>query len=108
VAFPRAFASETILLASSNAVDTFFRLKTEELMASYDVPDFRFALNLGSHYLPGYFWDAVWIEARSFQPFTVSILDQADNLRRLVRCNDNSDVSSCAYPYPTLLDGVPC
>jgi hypothetical protein len=24
-------------------------------MVSYDVPDFRLALNLGSHYLPGYF-----------------------------------------------------
>jgi hypothetical protein len=36
----------------------------------------------------------------------VSILDQADNPRRLVTHDDDSDVSSCAYPYATVLDGI--
>ena len=77
-------------------------------MASYDVPDFRLALNLGSHYLPGILLGCSLDHAKNVQPFSVSILDQANNLSRLVQCNDNSDVSSYAYPYPTLLNGVPC
>lgn len=36
----------------------------------------------------------------------MSILDQADNPRRLVTHDDDSDVSSCAYPYATVLDGI--
>ena len=36
----------------------------------------------------------------------MSILDQADNPRRLVAHDDDSDVSSCAYPYATVLDGM--
>jgi len=36
----------------------------------------------------------------------MSILDQADNPRRLVTHDDDSDVSSCAYPYVTVLDGI--
>jgi len=36
----------------------------------------------------------------------MSILDQADNPRRLVAHDDDSDVSSCAYPYATVLDGI--
>ena len=36
----------------------------------------------------------------------MSILDQADNPRRLVAPDDDSDVSSCAYPYATVLDGI--
>ncbi len=38
--------------------------------------------------------------------FSVSILDQADNPRRLVAHDDDADVSSCAYPYATVLDGI--
>ena len=34
------------------------------------------------------------------------ILDQANNPRRLVAHDDDSDVSSSAYPYSTLLGGV--
>jgi hypothetical protein len=30
--------------------------------------------------------------------FSMSVLDQADNPRRLVSHDDDSDVSSCAYP----------
>src|SRR5262245_17784245 len=36
----------------------------------------------------------------------MSLLDQADNLRRLVLPNDDSGVSSSAYPYSTLLGGI--
>ena len=36
----------------------------------------------------------------------MSVLDQADNLRRLVLPNDDSRVSSSAYPYATLLGGI--
>src|SRR3989454_12261381 len=38
--------------------------------------------------------------------FSISILDQADNPRRLVTHDDDADVSSCAYPYATVLDGM--
>ena len=37
---------------------------------------------------------------------SVSILDQANNLRRLVIPNDDSSVSSFACPYSTLLGGI--
>jgi hypothetical protein len=40
--------------------------------------------------------------------FPMSILDQADNPRRLVSHNDDSSVSSSAYPYSTLLGGIRC
>ena len=70
-------------------------------------------LRVGSHCSPGYLWDAVWIKRRVVQPervepsrFSMSILDQADNPRRLVAHDDDSDVSSCAYPYATVLDGI--
>lgn len=36
----------------------------------------------------------------------MSILDPADNPRRLVAHDDDSGVSSCAYPYATLLGGI--
>ena len=80
---------------------------------SYSVPGYRLPLRVGSHCSPGYLWDAVWIKRRVVQPergepsrFSVSILDQADNPRRLVAHDDDSDVSSCAYPYATVLDGI--
>jgi len=37
----------------------------------------------------------------------MSTLDQADNPRRLVSSYDDSNVSSIAYPYSTMLGGVP-
>jgi hypothetical protein len=37
---------------------------------------------------------------------SMSLLDQADNLRRLVLSNDDSGVSSSTYPYSTLLGGI--
>ena len=39
--------------------------------------------------------------------FTLSVLDPANNPRRLVPSDDDSDVSSFSYPYATLLDGIP-
>ena len=43
---------------------------------------------------------------RSPSRVSVSVLDQADNLRRLVLPDDDSCVSSSAYPYATLLGGM--
>ena len=37
---------------------------------------------------------------------SMSVLDQADNLRRLVIPNDDSSVSSFACPFSTLLGGM--
>ncbi len=84
-------------------------------MRSYSVPGGRLSLRLGSHCSPGYFGDASWIKRRIVQPlrdspsgFPLSLLDQADNPRRLVPHDDDSGVSSSAYPYSTLLDGIRC
>jgi hypothetical protein len=41
-----------------------------------------------------------------FSPVSMSLLDQADNLRRLVVPDDDSAVSSSAYPFATLLGGM--
>ena len=49
----------------------------------------------------------LWITRRSVQPFSVSVLDQADNPRRLISHDDDSAVSSYAYPYATVLGGMP-
>jgi hypothetical protein len=65
------------------------------------------ALHLGSHSSPGYFRNASRIRNKAVRPFTLSILDPANNPRRLVASDDDSDVSSFSYPYATLLDGVP-
>ena len=43
---------------------------------------------------------------RGLSHVSVSVLDQADNLRRLVLPDDDSNVSSFAYPYATLLGGM--
>ena len=43
---------------------------------------------------------------RELSHVSMSVLDQADNLRRLVLPDDDSGVSSSAYPYATLLDGI--
>ncbi len=43
---------------------------------------------------------------RELSLVSMSLLDQANNLRRLVVPNDDSSVSSSAYPYATLLGGI--
>src|SRR5262249_37131435 len=58
------------------------------------VPELRLTLHLGSHCSPSYFWNASRIRNRAVRPFTVPILDPADNPRRLVTTDDDSDVSS--------------
>jgi hypothetical protein len=82
---------------------------------SYSVPGGRLPLRVGSHGSPGYCGNAAWIKRRIVQPrregpsgFPLSGLDQADNPRRLVSHNDDSGVSSSAYPYSTLLGGIRC
>ena len=84
-------------------------------MRSYSVPGGRLSLRLGSHCSPGYFGDAPWIKRRIVQPlrkspscFPMSVLDQAHNPRRLVPHDDDSGVSSFAYPCATLLGGIRC
>ena len=86
-----------------------------EPVRSYSVPGHRLSLRLGAHCSPGYFGDALWIKRRIVQPwrdnpsgFPMSVLDQADNPRRLVPHHDDSSVSSSAYPYSTLLGGIRC
>ena len=85
-------------------------------MRSYSVPDSCLSLGLGSHYSPGYFRGAAWLRTPTLQPtdrlttarwFPLVHLDQADNLRRLVIRNDDSDMSLISYPCPTLLGGIP-
>ena len=44
---------------------------------------------------------------RNVQPFPLSVLDQANNPRRLVVHDDGSEVHSCTYPYATVLGGIP-
>ena len=43
---------------------------------------------------------------KSVQAFPLPVLGQADTPRRLVLGDDDSGVSSSAYPYATLLDGM--
>ena len=102
-------SQERWLLRSSHSLSACggHLLRFGESMRSYSVPDFRLTLNVGSHYSPGYFRDALWIKRQFVQPFSLSFLDQADNPSRLVLNHDDSDVSSCAYPYSTVLDGIP-
>jgi len=57
-------------------------------------------------------WDAAWntpsLSSRRGYPLVspCPFLDQANNLRRLVIPNDDSGVSSSAYPFSTLLGGM--
>jgi hypothetical protein len=60
----------------------------------YSVPEPRLALRLGSHSSPGYLWNASRIRNKAVRPFTAPILDPADNPSRLVKTDDDSDVSS--------------
>src|SRR5207237_84827 len=103
LAFPEAFASETILppflirLTPAPLVHTRVSYQGESRRGSYSVPGYRLPLRVGSHCSPGYLWDAVWIKRRVVQPergepsrFSMSILDQADNPRRLVAHDDDS------------------
>jgi hypothetical protein len=105
VAFPWAFASQTIPLPGGLRLTPTADFAAEPLVR-YPVPKPRLTSHLGTHCSPGYFRDAVRIRNKAVRPFTLSILDPADSPRRLVKINDDSDVSLFAYPYATLLDGI--
>jgi hypothetical protein len=55
VAFPQAFASQTIPLAIGLRLTPTL---LKEPMARFSVPDLRLSLHLEPHYSPGYFRDA--------------------------------------------------
>jgi hypothetical protein len=105
VAFPQAFASQTIPLPGSMRLTPTPRLWRAPVR--FTVPELRLALHLGSHYSPGYFWNASRIRNGAVRPFTVSILDPADNLRRLVARDDDSDVSSSPIHMQLCSTGFP-
>ncbi len=66
-------------------------------MESYPVPDLRLALNLGSHYFAGILWGCSLDQGLKLSSpvgsllpcFSVFVLNQADNPRRLVPPNDD-------------------
>jgi hypothetical protein len=91
-------------------VDTSSLQRTRQ---GYSVPGPCLPLRAGSHCSPG---DVVGCNLehavscpageRFYSRVSVSVLDQANNLRRLVIPNDDSSVSSSAYPFATLLGGM--
>src|SRR5262249_23208570 len=112
-AFPRAFASEPILLLLRMRWTPTRHSSCREQGRSYSVPGRCLPLRAGSHCSPGDLMGcnlepAVNCPAREHfcSHVSMSFLDQANNLRRLVIPNDDSGVSSSAYPYATLLGGI--
>ena len=92
------------------AVDTSSSRRPGE---SYSVPGYRLPWRAGPHCSPGDVAGCSLEHAISVQPerpvsshVSMSFLDQANNLRRLVLPNDDSRVSSSAYPCSTLLGGM--
>lgn len=65
-ALSQAFASWAIPLPAGIRL-TPAPSKAGEPTGSFTVPDLCLALNLGSHYSPGYFRDAIWINGGSVQ-----------------------------------------
>ena len=63
-------------------------------------------LREGLHSSPGFCGSVSGSTGESPSPYPC-LLAQADNPRRLVQRNDDSDVDSCACPYTALLDGIP-
>src|SRR5919109_3936756 len=54
-------------LPSGMRFDTCSTLWCGEPLGSYSVPGGRLGLHVGSHWSPGYFWDATWIKGRVVQ-----------------------------------------
>jgi hypothetical protein len=113
VAFPRAFASEPIPLRLRMRWTPALPDEGKERRRSYSVPGQCLSLRAGSHCSPGDVMGCSLEHAiscpageRGLSHVSVSVLDQADNLRRLVLPDDDSNVSSFAYPYATLLGGM--
>ena len=91
-------------------VDTSSLRRTAQ---GYSVPECCLPLSVGPHCSPGDVMGCSPEHAVSVRPerrisshVSMSLLDQADNLRRLVIPNDDSSVSSSAYPYSILLGGI--
>jgi hypothetical protein len=79
----------------------------------YSVPECGLPLGVGPHCSPGDVVGCTLEHAIScpageseLSHVSMSILDQANNPRRLVVPDDDSAVSSSACPYPTLLGGM--
>ena len=79
----------------------------------YSVPGYCLSWRVASHCSPGDVRGCTLEHAIPVQPtrrnsshVSMSLLDQANNLRRLVIPDDDSGVSSSAYPCSTLLGGM--
>ena len=84
-------------------VDTYSSLSTTR---GYPVPHLRMPLHVGPYSSPGF--SGVSLGRLQNRPALIhAFLAQANNPRRLVQRNDDSDVDSYAYPYATVLDGIP-
>jgi hypothetical protein len=112
-AFPRALAAEPIPLLPRLRRTPARHSSCRERGRSYSVPGRCLALRAGSHCSPGDVVGCTLGHALSCPAGEVALsclrvlLDQAHNLRRLVLPDDDSGVSSSAYPYATLLGGMP-
>ncbi len=72
----------------------------------YSVPYLRVTLHEGPHSSPGF--SGVYLgQLQTCPALILAILAQANHPRRLAQANDDSVMGSCAYPYATLLDGIP-
>ena len=87
--------------------------KCREQRRSYSVPGRCLSLRPGSHCSPGDVMGCTLEHAVNcpagesyLSHVSMSLLDQANNLRRLVIPNDDSSVSSSTYPDSTLLGGM--
>jgi len=70
------------------------------------MPHLRVPLCVGPHASPGF--SGVYLGRMENRPALIlAILAQANNPRRLVQPNDDSDMGSCTYPCTALLDGIP-
>jgi hypothetical protein len=85
------------------AVDTCSSWSTTE---GYSVPYLRITLHEGPHSSPGF--SGVYLgQLQTCPALILAVLAQAHNPRRLAQAHDDSIMGSCAYPYATLLDGIP-
>ena len=91
-------------------VDTSSLRRTAQ---GYSVPECCLPLSVGPHCSPGDVMGCNLEHAircpageSKLSHVSMSLLDQADNLRRLVVPDDDSAVSSSACPSPTLLGGM--
>jgi hypothetical protein len=90
------------------AVDTSSVRRTGQ---GYSVPERCLRLREGPHCSPGDDRDALWstpsvVQSGRISPVSVSFLDQANNPRRPVLPDEDSNVSSSACPTSTLLGGM--